>query len=50
MDELFDDLAAFLGEDGFGTCLVTCADADVNCQILTCAATGGVSLQHLWGY
>jgi hypothetical protein len=50
VDDLFDDLAGFLGDEGFGTCLVSCADADVNCQILTCSADGAVSLQHLWGY
>ncbi len=50
VDELFDDLASFLEDDGYGACLVSCADADVNCQVLTCSATGSVSLQHMWGY
>jgi hypothetical protein len=49
-DELFDDLSHFLGESRYGTILVTSADADVNCQILTCSKTGSVSLQHMWGY
>ena len=49
VDEMFDGMQQFLG-DGYGTALVTCADADVNCQILTCSTTGSVSLQHLWGY
>jgi hypothetical protein len=50
LDDLFDGMDAFLGEGGFGTILVTCADADVNCQILTCSTAGSVSLQHMWGY
>ena len=50
VDELFPDMAGFLGTEGYGAALVTSADADVNCQILTCSATGSVSLQHLWGY
>lgn len=50
VDELFDGMADFLGEGGYGTVLVTCADADVNCQILTCSTAGSVSLQHMWGY
>jgi hypothetical protein len=50
VDELFDDLPGFLGEGGYGTALVTCADADVNCQILTSSTSGSVSLQHMWGY
>ena len=50
MDKLFDDLASFLEDDGYGACTVSCADADVNCQVLTCSATGSVSLQHMWGY
>ncbi len=41
---------AFLGAGGYGTILVTCAEADVNCQILTCSTAGSVSLQHMWGY
>jgi hypothetical protein len=49
-DELFEGLAQFLGEGGYGTILVTSADADVNCQILTCSTAGSVSLQHMWGY
>ncbi len=49
-DELFDGLDQFLGEGGYGTVLVTSADADVNCQILTCSTAGSVSLQHMWGY
>ncbi|MFZ0128331.1 MAG: hypothetical protein WAL77_02790 [Candidatus Dormiibacterota bacterium] len=49
-DELFDGLDQFLGESGYGTVLVTSADADVNCQILTCSTAGSVSLQHMWGY
>jgi hypothetical protein len=49
-DELFEDLESLLGDSGFGTILVTSAEADVNCQILTCSTTGGVSLQHMWGY
>ncbi len=49
-DELFDELDQFLGESGYGTVLVTSADADVNCQILTCSTAGSVSLQHMWGY
>jgi hypothetical protein len=49
-DELFDGLEQFLGEGGYGTILVTSADADVNCQILTCSTAGSVSLQHMWGY
>jgi len=49
-DELFDGLEQFLGDSGYGTVLVTSADADVNCQILTCSAAGSVSLQHMWGY
>jgi hypothetical protein len=50
LDELFDGMEEFLGSGGFGTILVTCADADVNCQILTCSTAGSVSLQHMWGY
>jgi hypothetical protein len=50
IDELFDGMDTFLGEGGYGTALVTCADADVNCQILTCSTVGSVSLQHMWGY
>jgi hypothetical protein len=50
LDELMDGMGQFLGEGGFGTVLVTCADADVNCQILTCSTAGSVSLQHMWGY
>lgn len=50
VDELFEDMAGFLGDGGYGTVLVTCADADVNCQILTCSTAGSVSLQHMWGY
>jgi hypothetical protein len=50
VDELFDRMPEFLSEGGYGTVLVTCADADVNCQILTCSAAGSVSLQHMWGY
>jgi hypothetical protein len=50
VDELFDGMESFLGEGGYGTVLVTCADADVNCQILTCSTAGSVSLQHMWGY
>jgi hypothetical protein len=50
LDELFDGMEEFLGAGGFGTILVTCADADVNCQILTCSTAGSVSLQHMWGY
>lgn len=50
LDELLDGLTDFLGSGGFGTCLVTSGDADVNCQILTCSSAGAVSLQHLWGY
>lgn len=50
VDELFDGLEQFLGEGGYGTILVTSADADVNCQILTCSKGGSVSLQHMWGY
>jgi hypothetical protein len=49
-DELFDGLERFLGDNGYGTVLVTSADADVNCQILTCSTAGSVSLQHMWGY
>lgn len=49
MDELFDDAGDLLA-DGFGTCVVTSPDADINCQMLTTSASGGVSLQHLWGY
>ena len=49
-DELFDGLDQFLGEGGYGTVLVTSAEADVNCQILTCSTAGSVSLQHMWGY
>ena len=49
-DELFDGLEQFLGGGGYGTVLVTSADADVNCQILTCSTAGSVSLQHMWGY
>jgi hypothetical protein len=49
-DELFEGLDEFLGESGYGTILVTSADADVNCQILTCSTAGSVSLQHMWGY
>ena len=50
LDELFDGMEAFLGAGGYGTILVTCAEADVNCQILTCSTAGSVSLQHMWGY
>jgi hypothetical protein len=50
LDELFDGLGDFLGAGGYGTVLVTCGDADVNCQILTCSTAGSVSLQHMWGY
>ena len=50
VDELFPDLDEFLGGGGYGTALVSSADADVNCQILTCSTAGSVSLQHLWGY
>ncbi|HEV3274915.1 MAG TPA: hypothetical protein VG299_08630, partial [Candidatus Dormibacteraeota bacterium] len=49
-DELFEGLDSFLGPSGYGTILVTSADADVNCQILTCSTAGSVSLQHMWGY
>jgi hypothetical protein len=50
LDELLGGMKRFLGAGGFGTILVTCADADVNCQILTCSTAGSVSLQHMWGY
>jgi hypothetical protein len=50
LDELFHGMKKFLGPGGYGTILVTCADADVNCQILTCSSAGSVSLQHMWGY
>jgi hypothetical protein len=50
LDELFHGMKKFLGAGGYGTILVTCADADVNCQILTCSTAGSVSLQHMWGY
>ena len=50
LDELFHGMRKFLGAGGYGTILVTCADADVNCQILTCSTAGSVSLQHMWGY
>lgn len=50
VDEFFEGMAGFLGDGGYGTVLVTCADADVNCQILTCSTAGSVSLQHMWGY
>jgi hypothetical protein len=50
VDELFPDMEAFLGEGGYGAALVSSAEADVNCQILTCSTGGSVSLQHLWGY
>ena len=50
VDELFEGMAGFLGDGGYGTVLVTCSDADVNCQILTCSTAGSVSLQHMWGY
>jgi hypothetical protein len=49
MDELFDDLTAFL-DAGYGTCFINSPDADVNCQIITTSVDGSVSLQHLWGY
>jgi hypothetical protein len=49
-DDLFQGLEQFLGGGGYGTSVVTCADADVNCQIVTCSTAGSVSLQHLWGY
>jgi len=49
-DEAFHGLRQFLGDEGYGTAVVTCADADVNCQIVTCSEDGCVSLQHLWGY
>jgi hypothetical protein len=50
LDELIEGLTDFLGDGGFGTCLVSSGDADVNCQVLTCSSAGAVSLQHLWGY
>jgi hypothetical protein len=50
VDELFPGIDEFLGAGGYGAALVSSADADVNCQILTCSTAGSVSLQHLWGY
>lgn len=50
LDELIGGLEEHLGPAGYGACLVSSTDADVNCQILTCSSAGAVSLQHLWGY
>jgi len=49
LDELFPDLSKFLF-DGYGSCLITSRQADLNVQLLTTTEAGGVSLQHLWGY
>ena len=47
-DELFEGSSSL--HDAFGALQVTSLDADLNCQLLTLAPNGSVSLQHLWGY
>ena len=48
-DELFQELDQFLSF-GYGSCIITSADADLNTQIFSCSSSGSVALQHLWGY
>lgn len=50
LNELWPDLASFLGPNGIGPLLVTSQDADINCNIVTTSTDGAISLQHMWGY
>ncbi|HWT97127.1 MAG TPA: hypothetical protein VN229_05910, partial [Terriglobales bacterium] len=49
LPELMPDLGDFLGGQ-LGALMVKCAEADLNCQLVTTNQHGAVSLQHLWGY
>ena len=49
LDELFIGLDQFLNS-GYGSCIISSADADLNVQIFTTENNYSVALQHLWGY
>lgn len=46
---LFPELDSFFAGQA-GTCRISSGEADFNAQIVTRSASGGLSLQHLWGY
>jgi hypothetical protein len=48
-DDLFLNLDDFL-IGGYGSCIISSMDADLNAQIYTENMGDNISLQHLWGY